>query len=93
MLDQVEDGSYYGKILPTETEITNYVLSFQSNAFSTSDANNVKSMSGDANLELLRLRNSTASLKIIGGQILVEDTTTGELQNVYDIALTKQSKF
>ena len=86
LIDQVEDDSYYGDIaeIPEEDTI-NYVLNFEGNAYSTVDKNNVKSISGDVNLELVRLGDNTATLRIIDGQIVVEDAATGELYNVHDI--------
>jgi len=87
LIDKVEDGSYYGDIVELpEEDITNYVLSFQGDAFNTSNENDVKTVSGDVNLELVRLGDSGATLKIIGGQIVIEDATTGELHNVHDVA-------
>ena len=93
LINQVEDGSYYGKITSLEPEMdpleitnSNYVLSFHGDAFSTSDVDIVKSVSGEINLELHRLGDSVVSMKIIGGQIIVENITTEELQNVYDVA-------
>jgi hypothetical protein len=87
LIDQVEDGSYYGNIvkLPGE-DITNYILSFQGDAYSTTNENITKSVSGNINLELIRTGDSGAILKIIGGQIVIENTATGELYNVYDVA-------
>jgi len=86
LIDQVEDGTYYGNIVELqEDDITNYVLSFQGDVFSTNE-NNVKSVSGDVNLELVRLSDVTATLRIIGGQIVIEDAETGELHNVHDVA-------
>ena len=79
LIDQVEDGSYYGDIVELpEEDITNYVLSFSGDAFSTTNESDVKSVSGDVNLELVRLGDSGATLKIIGGQIVIEDATTDE---------------
>ncbi|MBA4718697.1 MAG: hypothetical protein HRO68_06255 [Nitrosopumilus sp.] len=46
----------------------------------------MKTVSGDVYLELLRLGDSGATLKIIGGQIVIEDSVTGELYNVHDVS-------
>ena len=83
---QVDDGSYYGDVVELpEEDIINYILSFQGNAFSTSDADNVKTISRAVYLELLRLGDSGAILKIIGGQIVIVDPVTGESYNVHDV--------
>ena len=87
LIDKVEDGSYYGDIIELpEEDTTNYVLSFQGDAYSASNANDVKAVSGDVNLELVRLGDSGATLKVIGGQIVIENVATGELHNVHDVA-------
>jgi len=72
LVDQVEDGSYYGGIsdIP-ETDLITYVFDFRGDAVKYSNPDIVKDVTGNIVMELVDLGDVNAKLRIVGGDFTV----------------------